>query len=153
MCNFDLSVTIDSLNPGTYHVKTYFTDIPYPQVDTIYIGLISFTISEQNSFNNFNASNGFQSNCYSILTDTEQQIENPDFLLYPDPAKNRLTISSSAIKSNAELSIFNLNGKKVFEKQIRNKETQIDISSLPRGVYFVRLQNQNTVEVMKMVKE
>ncbi len=39
------------------------------------------------------------------------------------------------------------------ERQLTDTETQIDISALPRGVYFVRLQNEKMVEVGKMVKE
>jgi hypothetical protein len=39
------------------------------------------------------------------------------------------------------------------ERQLTDTETQIDINALPRGVYFVRLQNEKTVEVGKMVKE
>lgn len=45
----------------------------------------------------------------------------------------------------------------MLRKIIINDETnvycQINISALQRGVYFVRLQNEKTVEVTKMVKE
>ena len=51
------------------------------------------------------------------------------------------------------LSIFNVSGEKVFERQLTDNETQLEISALPRGVYFVRLQNEKMVEVGKMVKE
>lgn len=79
--------------------------------------------------------------------------ENRPLKLYPNPAKDKITISSSAKAGNAHLSIFNISGEKVIERQLIDNETQIDISTLPRGVYFVRLQNEKMVEVGKMVKE
>ena len=76
-----------------------------------------------------------------------------NLILYPNPAKDKITISHLHITGITQLSIFNVNGEKVMEKQLTNNETQIDISALPRGVYFVRVQNEKMVEVAKMVKE
>jgi len=73
--------------------------------------------------------------------------------IYPNPAKNNFISSSLAITGNSQLSIFNVNGEKVMEKQLTEPETQIDISVLPRGVYFVRLQNEKIVEVGKFIKK
>ena len=73
--------------------------------------------------------------------------------LIPNPSKDKITISSTLTTGNTQLSIFNISGEKVLERQLTENETQIDISALPRGVYFVRLQNEKMVEVGKMVKE
>ncbi len=87
------------------------------------------------------------------LTMVEETITQTGFLIVPNPAKDKITISSPAITGNTQLSIFNVNGEKVMERQLTDNETQLDISALPRGVYFVRLQNEKMVEVGKMVKE
>jgi hypothetical protein len=71
----------------------------------------------------------------------------------PNPANDKITISLLAITSNTRLSIFNVSGEKVLERQLIFTETQLDISTLPRGVYFVRVRNEKMVEVGKMVKE
>jgi photosystem II stability/assembly factor-like uncharacterized protein len=73
--------------------------------------------------------------------------------IIPNPAKDKITLSSPAITGDTQLSIFNVNGEKVLERQLTQTETQIDISTLPRGVYFVKLQNEKIVEVGKMMKE
>jgi hypothetical protein len=73
--------------------------------------------------------------------------------IYPNPSSNFITVSSTAFIENTQLSIFNISGKKVMERQLNGNETQINISALPRGVYFVRLQNEKMVEVGKMVKQ
>ena len=73
--------------------------------------------------------------------------------IIPNPSQEKVTISWPEITSITQLSIFTVSGKKVFERQLTDTETQIDISALPRGVYFVRLQNEKMVEVFKMIKE
>jgi len=72
---------------------------------------------------------------------------------YPNPAHDKITISSPAIKGNTQLSIFNVSGEKVMEMRLTDTETQLDISALPRGVYFVRVQDEKMVEVGKMIKK
>jgi predicted outer membrane repeat protein len=80
--------------------------------------------------------------------------DNDLFLLvYPNPSQDKITISSSAITGNTQLSIFNVSGEKVLERQLTDTETQIDISALPRGVYFVRVQDEKFIETVKMIKQ
>jgi photosystem II stability/assembly factor-like uncharacterized protein len=73
--------------------------------------------------------------------------------IYPNPSKDKITISSPSITKDTKLSIFNVNGEKVIERLLTDNETQLDISTLPRGVYFVKVQNETMVGVGKMVKE
>jgi len=72
--------------------------------------------------------------------------------LYPNPADNAIFISSPELTGSARLFFYNLTGRLVMERQINNPETQIDISTLPRGVYFVRLQNETMFEIRKLIK-
>jgi hypothetical protein len=91
---------------------------------------------------------------YDPETNINSQLDKDTFFdIFPNPTKDKITFSSSDLISNYQLSIFNLSGEKVFERQLTNTETQIDISALPRGVYFVRVQDEKSVEVGKMVKE
>jgi ligand-binding sensor domain-containing protein len=76
-----------------------------------------------------------------------------NLILYPNPAKEMITISSPAITIPTVLSIFNVSGEKVIERQLNDNESQIDISALPRGVYFVRVWDEKMTEVMRVVKQ
>jgi hypothetical protein len=82
----------------------------------------------------------------------EFKYKNESFIT-PNPSNGYITILSPIINGKTQLSIFNVSGEKVIERQLTNDETQIDISALPRGVYFVMVQNEKMVEVGKMVKE
>jgi photosystem II stability/assembly factor-like uncharacterized protein len=73
--------------------------------------------------------------------------------IFPNPSKNKITISSPALTGIVQLSIFNISGEKVMERRLTNNETQLDISALPRGVYFVRVQDEERIEVMKLIKQ
>ena len=71
----------------------------------------------------------------------------------PNPATDKITIEIAAGLASSQLSIINLNGEEVLTRQITQPKTQIDISNLPSGVYIVRLTNDKTVEVRKIIKE
>lgn len=70
--------------------------------------------------------------------------------LYPNPATDKITIESAKF---GNLSIMNLTGQKLISQQVSELKTVIDISSLPSGVYFVRLTNDKIVEGGKIIKE
>jgi hypothetical protein len=80
------------------------------------------------------------------------EVAEKAFQLYPNPAHDELTFSATAIKANTLISIFTLTGEKLTERKLTENETQLDISALPRGVYFVRLQDESKIEVVKMIK-
>ncbi len=63
------------------------------------------------------------------------------FTLYPNPATDKITIETAATQPNSQLSITDLNGQEVLTCQINQRKTQINIATLPAGVYFVRLTN------------
>jgi hypothetical protein len=87
------------------------------------------------------------------LTMVEEINTENEITIIPNPSNDKITISLPAKISNNLLSIFNVSGEKVMERQLTDNEIQLDISALPRGVYFVMLQNEKMVEVGKMVKE
>ena len=89
----------------------------------------------------------------ACLTTVEEIRTEDEITIIPNPAKDKITISSALITKNINLSIFNVNGEKVIELQLTYNETQLDISTLPRGVYFVRVQDENSVEVARLIKQ
>ncbi len=73
--------------------------------------------------------------------------------IYPNPVKDKFIIESSDLTENANLSIFNSNGSKVMERQIPEINTEIDVSMLPVGLYFLKLENGKLIETGKIVRE
>ncbi len=71
----------------------------------------------------------------------------------PNPATETITIEVPTTSQHIQLSILNFEGQKLLIHQITEHKTQIDISSLPKGVYFVRITNDRMVEVGKFIKQ
>ncbi len=87
------------------------------------------------------------------IDEFESVIITKNLRIYPNPSNDKITLSSTKINGNTLLTILNVNGEKIIELQLTDNETQSDISVLPRGVYFVRVQDEKMTEVTKLVKQ
>ena len=76
---------------------------------------------------------------------------NSRFLLYPNPASEKLTIQTNDLK-NTTVSIYNTIGEIMLTKKIKDAKTEIDISILNNGIYFVSLKNETTIATEKIIK-
>lgn len=73
----------------------------------------------------------------------DKQISNKNFVIYPNPAYNKIYIKSSAFAENIKnrICIFDLTGKIMITTALNNNG--IDVSGLKPGLYFVRMQSGN----------
>jgi hypothetical protein len=88
-----------------------------------------------------------------IFEGIDEKFVNDLISIFPNPAIDKITIETSGVVKESYLEIVNIEGQKLMTSQITQSQTQIDISSLPSGVYFVRLTNDKTVELGKFVKQ
>jgi photosystem II stability/assembly factor-like uncharacterized protein len=72
--------------------------------------------------------------------------------VYPNPTSGIFTLELNEVTGNPILYLMNINGQNVLSKQITDKKTQIDISALPCGIYFLRLISNKGVEVGRIIK-
>jgi hypothetical protein len=104
-CNFDLSVTLDSLSPGDYVVKAWYTKASFN--DTCYIGSVPFTIAQPENYPAPKVINQYQSACFTVglLENQNFSALSPD--LFPNPAGDILYIRNQQ-NENGTVGIFNL---------------------------------------------
>ncbi len=69
--------------------------------------------------------------------------------IYPNPAKNVLTINSNVIIES--FNIFSSNGKLVKDKYLQNNK--VDLSDLNSGIYFVKIESRNKTVTKKIIKK
>ncbi len=121
------SSTVDSLTVGTYYVIV--TDINNCEViDTIMVDFDS-------------GINQFQNN-------------NSQFTIFPNPVSDELTIQLNSPCINCKIEITNTIGVKISSQEIKSSITELNIKTLPSGVYFIKLQTQTGVtQVKKFVKK
>jgi hypothetical protein len=91
----------------------------------------------------------FARNAYTTVSVKTQ--DKADFTLFPNPAKNKFTLKNNVYQDSFTLKIYTLSGKECLTRQIQHPETEISTESLPRGIYTVTLQNQNSTLTKKLI--
>jgi hypothetical protein len=59
--------------------------------------------------------------------------------VYPNPAKTRITIETAKDPKNLSLVLFNYSGQEISKIRLVESRTDLDISTLPAGIYFYRI--------------
>ena len=85
----------------------------------------------------------------SALSIDENLLSNVS--VYPNPVNKELTINTTLDLENSIISIFNIQGKKVFNT--RFDSNKINVSSLETGVYFLRIIQNNKQVNLKFIKK
>jgi len=83
----------------------------------------------------------------------ELDAQAPDVTLYPNPAQDRLKIIFSDLYGNEKIEIFNSIGENLFQSDLKNQESEIDIGSLPDGMYFTAIISGEWKKVLKFIKQ
>ncbi len=78
------------------------------------------------------------------------------FSFYPNPAKNKITVSLETIESKtASLQLINTDGKAVrnvvLNKQLSNTNVLMDVSNVSKGVYILILRDGDFVKTSKVI--
>ena len=89
-----------------------------------------------------------------VLT-TKNELANQTIRVFPNPAKQIVTISFSNSNTINSIEIINTIGQTIFVKRIEigNNIELFDISELPQGVYYIKIQANNSSVVRKFIKE
>ncbi len=87
---------------------------------------------------------------YDRLSIDEAITRQPDLVVFPNPSTSTLTLRTGT-NDKAHGSIFSVDGRQMMDFTVTS-ETTLDISSLPQGLYIVRLQDSHGVRVKKIMK-
>ena len=91
---------------------------------------------------------------YFELGDEENDLE-ARINIYPNPVTNTLSLDfNGELINEGVIQIFNEAGQKVFEDKLMGIHNKIDVSTLPNGMYLLRLKkNKNSVIHQKILKQ
>jgi hypothetical protein len=78
-------------------------------------------------------------------------VEKSKTSIYPNPSSNWIHINSE--QEFSSFSIYNVSGQQVLCHNL-NTDQRLDISSLSKGMYFLKLENDGQeIETLKLIKE
>lgn len=92
----------------------------------------------------------FECNQYHFpSTILQTVVVDPGIRIYPNPAADQLTIQSLDQRI-CKIEVINILGQTVYTSQCNDDKTKIDVTKLPSGVYFLKI---NSSEVRKFIKQ
>ncbi|MEA3444802.1 MAG: T9SS type A sorting domain-containing protein [Bacteroidota bacterium] len=159
--NLTINIVDTSLTQNANTLQSNAVGATYQWIDcangnTIIAGATSqsYTSTVNGSFAVIVNENGCTdtSACYTISNIGIDKLINENFSLFPNPAKDKLIISSSSETIPiARIEIYNLSGQLLRNTSINKKQGTIDVSDLPPGNYFIRAIGNCDVWVKKIV--
>jgi len=83
-----------------------------------------------------------------------QNTNNENIKIYPNPTTNFIEIDLSFLKNEtSEINIFDISGKQIYSNNLKNNTiNKINLSNFEKGIYFVKITNQNKKYYNKIIK-
>lgn len=134
---------------GTQTGKGYVTFKIKPKPGYSVGDIISNTAAIYFDYNPAIVTNTFNTKFVSALEVNE--FENNDFIFYPNPTSDFVTISLKKETTKIQsIAVYDVLGKIILSQKPENKITQtIDLTSVKRGMYFVEVTTESNLKVIK----
>lgn len=144
---FKNGVLIDIIGTFNGGSANFAADVTLRRKSSISGPNTTFNLSaEWDSFPN-NTCNGLGAHSNTLST---TDFNSNEFTIYPNPSNGNVKINFTDSTEKHQVQIFSVGGQKVFDKEYSNNSTAV-ISSLPTGVYIVKIIKNNKSETKKLI--
>jgi len=131
------------------------TILQQTSISDVYTGTIPLTGSNTWGSGKIDAWNGIVA-CLKLAVLQKVQTSNENYFIYPNPTTGSFTVLFGKNDSNVQLSVYNLNGQKVFTKQIGDvsiaQEVAISLPAMATGVYLLTLSGSLQYKTYHLLK-
>ena len=111
---------------------------------------LGFSASQGGSNNRFDQVEAFDLPAECSLGAIDQSLNN--FRIFPNPSDGNINISSRMDMGNSTVSIFDINGRKVFSQEISmNGTIQVNAKGLNTGLYLIKIEGDNYTHNAKLI--
>jgi len=93
------------------------------------------------------ATTNYNTDCQAALS--IEDISDSDFSIYPNPVLDMITINPEKGQNILDIGIYDFSGKQI----LKTKKTRIDLSRLPKGIYFIEINSDKGKLNKKLIKE
>ncbi len=117
-------------------------------------GVHTITLTAEDEYGNISTCS-FELTVDSVEVGIDDNILESGVAIYPNPAKNVVNLVNKTNISLNNLVIFDINGKKVNQIDLRTMqgEKSIDISNLASGVYVIQIVGEKASTIKRLIKE
>jgi hypothetical protein len=99
-----------------------------------------------------NVQNSFLTRYELIYTGIEENNNDPQVLIYPNPASDIITIEFGTSLENTDIVLSDIQGRIIKSLKRSNFKESIDVSSLENGIYLLRIESASGFSVEKIIK-
>ncbi|ETN97035.1 S8 family serine peptidase [Zhouia amylolytica] len=82
-----------------------------------------------------------------------QEIASVEFSVFPNPTSGKFEVVFPEQIKYAEINLYDILGKWVFNKDISSRNNQINIAHLNSGVYIAKITSKNAEKTLKIIKQ
>lgn len=127
---------------------------PYEYATGVYMWIADFWNScgyEISTHGFFTLFNGGANKNILEPSDKNEFLQNASFYVFPNPAKDKLTLVF-AIKEDAEILLIDTWGREVLRMELNSKnETVVPLYGIAAGVYYIRVRTKTGVSTKKIL--
>jgi hypothetical protein len=127
------------------------THVPFgPNTNSVFMTDTNsiYMCGDDGSIANFGGIGGITTSIKNI-----NEYENSGVNIYPSPASSVLNIEVGNLIDNLQIEMINMQGQLVLTKKINDKNTTINIETLSKGIYFVKIIDDKNWQVRKVIVE
>jgi len=88
-----------------------------------------------------------------VVSSMQEQKPQKEITIYSVNSINSIIVEDKSLNPDELISIYNMQGQLVYQHNSQNNKTIIPVSFLTKGIYFVKVLNNNITVVSKMIKK
>lgn len=96
---------------------------------------------------------GDNSKTISKIVTQYNLVQDEDFVISPNPAKDKLNIKFRSVNEDLKLEVFDVLGKQIHRGEITQLESSVNVSNWKSGVYLVRISNNEITHTKRFIKQ
>jgi hypothetical protein len=146
-CNNNQLTTLDITNNTRLQVLNISS---MPDLSKVCVWITPFPPNEVSIIKTDSPNIYYTTDC--LATGINMPLENHKLNIYPNPSDGIINIDIEN-SNNAIMEIYDVNGMLLYSRQLKSKSEKTDISDLPKGVYMVKVKQDNSVDVRRVVKK
>jgi hypothetical protein len=158
---YDITFSVDD---GTNPLSDAIIEINNQTKNTDSNGKAVYSLLEGNEFDYTITKTGFKTITGQVVTDNNKIINHSMDVstglsktleqrlnIYPNPASDMLHLDWNDDINKAEVLLTNITGKTVLTKKLFDRNNSVEISNLPKGIYFITIKQGKDSYISKLL--